>query len=259
MFKARDVLLYFALKYEGQYEAIISSIRNKVQIDEQDYRFVTTNYKGDFITIVDNEYPLEFKKIYRPPLVVFYKGNLKLLINLSKAIAVIGTRNPSEYGIKMATNLTHDLASDEFIIVSGMAKGIDAVAHQTALNANGKTIAVLGSGINYPYPKQNESLYQNLCQHGLVLSEYPGSTKPTKDNFPERNRLVAALGRAVLVVEAKKRSGTFITVGASLAGGGDIFCVPGLASEDSGTNQLIKDGAYLVESFEDIKNLWPNK
>ncbi|HKM02523.1 MAG TPA: DNA-processing protein DprA [Bacilli bacterium] len=257
MFKARDVLLYFALKYEGKYDLIMSAVRNKLKIDEQDYNFVTANFKGDFITIVDENYPEEFKCIYRPPLVVFYKGDLSLLNDLSRAITVVGTRKPSEYGLKMATILSSDLVKEQFIIVSGMARGIDAVAHESALSLLGKTIAVLGSGINNPYPKENTELYHNICEQGLILSEYPDLTKPNKEHFPERNRLVAALGRAVLVIEAQLRSGTLITVGASLAQGGDIYCVPGLATGESGTNRLIKDGAYLVETIEDIKNLWP--
>lgn len=256
MFKAREVLLYFALKYEGQYEQILSSIRNKEQIDESDYVFITQNFKGQYVTIVDSEYPEEFKKVYRPPLVLFYKGDVELLNDLSRAIAVIGTRKPTEYGMKMATVLSSDLAKENFLVISGMARGIDAIAHESVLASGGKTIAVLGSGIDNPYPKENKDLFEKLVAHGLVLSEYPGMTRPNRENFPERNRLVAGLGQAVLVIEAKSRSGTLITVGACLANGGDIFCVPGPALTDSGTNRLIKDGAYLVETIDDIKNLW---
>ncbi|HKL84428.1 MAG TPA: DNA-processing protein DprA [Bacilli bacterium] len=258
MFTAREVLLYFALKFEGDYDAILNAIKNKVAIDESDYQFLITSFKGQYMTIVDMDYPDEFKKIYRPPLVIFYKGDQGLLSNLAKAIVVIGTRNPSQYGLKMATILSTELAKEKFIIVSGMAKGIDAVAHECALRQKGKTIAVLGSGIDNPYPRENKDLYQRLVAEGLVISEYPGLTRPNKNNFPERNRLVASLGRAVLVIEARTRSGTLITVGASLASGGDIYCVPSLADSDSGTNRLIKDGAYLVETIEDIKNLWRN-
>ncbi len=257
MFKAREVLLYFAIKFDGQYDLIMNAIRQKVKIDEDDYIRVIQAFKGNYLTILDDNYPLCFQRIYQPPLVLFYQGSIGLLDNLQQAIAVIGTRKPSEYGEKMTVALASDLARHDYIIVSGMARGIDTIAHECALKMNGSTIAVLGSGINYPYPKQNEQLYRSICDHGLVLSEYPDATKPVKGNFPERNRLVAALARAVLVVEAKKRSGTFITVGASLANGGDIFCVPNRADIESGTNQLIKDGAYLVETFSDIQNAWP--
>ncbi len=257
MFKAREVLLYFAIIYEGDYERILDSIRNKVKIDEGDYRRVITSFSGDYFTIVDEVYPERFKKIYRPPLVVFYHGDFSLVDDLSKAISVVGTRNPSDYGEKMAAVLVDGLVANDYLIISGMAKGIDAVAHQRALDSGGKTIAVLGSGINNPYPRQNEELYKRIIAKGLILSEYPDKVKPNKENFPARNRLVAALSDALLVVEASYRSGTLITVGASLANGGDIFCVPARAGELSGTNQLIKDGAYLVETVDDIINLMP--
>ena len=258
MFKAREVLLYFALKYEGDYEKIIESIRNKVKIEEDDYLKQVTTFEGEYLTIVDENYPERFKKIYRPPLVVFYRGEIALLDELDATISVVGTRHPSDYGIKMATLLVKGLVKHHFIIVSGLAKGIDAAAHQTTLQEGGKTIAVLGCGIDYVYPRENKELYEQIVTSGLILSEYPLSTRPSKEFFPQRNRLVAALSQGVLVVEASYRSGTLITVGASLSHGGDIYCVPSRADEESGTNRLIKDGAYLVETVEDILNLWPN-
>ena len=256
MFNARDVLLYFSLKFDGDYERILEAIKTKVKIDENDYLSVISVFKGQFITIVDGDYPEQFKRIYRPPLVIYYKGDVSLLSDLSKAIAIVGTRKPSDYGEMMTYTITRELVKHGFLIVSGMAKGIDACAHEATLLEKGKTIAVLGSGIENPYPAQNKELYQKIVTSGLVLSEYPGQTKPNKANFPERNRLVAGLSRGVLVTEAKIHSGTLITVGASLATGGDIFCVPSRALEDSGTNRLIKDGAYLVEDASDIINLW---
>lgn len=256
MFKAREVLLYFSLKFVGDYDKMIEAIRNKVKIDEEDYDNVIHNFVGDFVTIVDQDYPEAFKKIYQPPLVFYYRGDKSLLTDLSKAIAVVGTRKPSDYGEKMTEQIVRDLVREQHLIISGMAKGIDTFAHEAALESGGKTIAVLGSGINFPYPSQNAKLYQRIIQEGLVISEYPLDTRPQKEFFPHRNRLVAGLAKGVLVTEANIRSGTLITVGASLANGGDIFCVPSRASEDSGTNRLIKDGAYLVESAMDIMNLW---
>lgn len=256
MFNARDVLLYFSLKFDGDYERILEAIKTKVKIDENDYLSVISVFKGQFITIVDGDYPEQFKRIYRPPLVIYYKGDVSLLSDLSKAIAIVGTRKPSDYGEMMTYTITRELVKHGFLVVSGMAKGIDACAHEATLLEKGKTIAVLGSGIENPYPAQNKELYQKIGEAGLVLSEYPHHTKPNKSNFPERNRIVAGLSRGVLVTEAKIHSGTLITVGASLAAGGDIFCVPSRALEDSGTNRLIKDGAYLVEDANDIINLW---
>lgn len=259
MFKAKDVLLYFALKFEGDYDRILEAIRTKQKIDEEDYKKVVSQFNGHYFTILDDCYPERFKRIYRPPLVIFYVGDVSLLNKLEDTISVVGTRQPSEYGIKMTNTLVDELVDENFIIVSGMAKGIDAVAHERALLKGGKTIAVLGSGILYPYPKQNETLYLSICRQGLVISEYPGHKKPIKENFPERNRLVAALSQGLLVIEASYHSGTLITVGAALANGSDIFCVPSRADEESGTNRLIKEGAYLVENVNDILAILPHK
>lgn len=259
MFKAREVLLYFALKYEGDYDLILEAIRKKIKIEEDDYKIRLNEFKGNYITILDDIYPERFKRIYRPPIVLFYHGDISLLNKLCNTISVVGTRNPSDYGIKMAKSLVDGLVDEDFIIVSGMAKGIDTIAHERALLKGKKTIAVLGSGIDYPYPRQNEALYQSIVKEGLVLSEYPGYLKPAKENFPERNRLVAALSQGLLVVEAAYHSGTLITVSASLANGGDIFCVPSRADEESGTNRLIKEGAYLVESVADILTIYPSR
>lgn len=257
--KAREVLLYFAGKYEGDYYAIINALRKKEPIDDD----LFLKYKEDWeevetITIIDDDYPAFFKTINNPPIVLYLKGRRELLNNLEKSIAVIGARESSEYGKNMTYELVEGLVKENFTIVSGLARGIDGFSHDACLKAGGATIAVLGSGINYPYPKANTALYNKIAEQGLIISEYPDLTKPEPDYFKFRNRLVAALSKAVLIIEAKYRSGTIITVGYALEKGSDIFCVPERAGKNSGCNRLIKDGAYLVESVNDILNMWAN-
>lgn len=257
--KPRDILIYFACKYEGNYEAIIKAIRGREPFDEEAYQRYQENLNNvATITIVDVDYPPVFKTISHPPIVLFVKGDVSLIHHLHKSIAVIGTRDHSAYGKAKTIEIVKDLVANDFLIVSGMARGIDGFAHETTLEHRGKTIAVLGSGIDYPYPLSNKKLYDDILKTGLIISEYPNTTKPEPEYFKFRNRLVAALSRGVLIVEAKYRSGTVITVGYALERGCDIYCVPERAGVDSGCNKLIKDGAYLVESAADIIRLWPN-
>ena len=253
----RNILLYFASKYEGDYQAIVAALRRKEVMDEDEFnKYQAVWEKLHTITIVDENYPACLKVIANPPIVLFLKGDLTLLDNLDKAIAVIGAREYSEYGKKNTYEIVSDLVHDDFTIVSGLARGIDGFAHDAALKANGKTIAILGSGINYPYPALNKAMYNEISEKGLLISEYPDMAKPVPDNFKFRNRLIAAFAKNVLIIEAKYRSGTIITVGYALEKGSDIYCLPERAGLDSGNNKLIKDGAYLVENASDIKKLW---
>lgn len=256
-YKAREVLLYFAHKYKGDFFAVIKALKEHEEINHQNLEKIK-NAVNDYevLTILDETYPAVLKTMNQPPLCLFYKGDIRLLDDLNKSIAVVGTRNSSEYGKTKTLEIAGDLAKQGYTIISGMAKGIDAYAHQAALQVGGKTIAVLGSGINEVYPYTNIDLYKKIVSQGLVISEYPGNTKPEPDFFKFRNRLVAGLATNVLVTEAKYRSGTVITVGYALEKGADIFCLPTKAGEESGTNKLIQDGAYLIESAADILKYW---
>lgn len=205
------------------------------------------------ITCLDQEYPEKLKQIYDPPLVLFYRGDKSLLQRF--AIAVIGCREASLYGRKVAFQMAYDLAKQHTVIISGMAKGIDGVSHAGALHAEGKTIAVLGSGVDYPYPFENRALYQEiLLKGGLILSEYRVGTKPIAIHFPQRNRLISALSDGVLVVEAKQKSGTMITVDFALEQGKNVYVIPGNIDSvySEGTNELVKQGAKVVTKIEDI-------
>jgi len=202
--------------------------------------------------IEDEDYPLWLGKIHDPPYLLYYRGELSSLNELS--IAIVGSRRASSYGKIQSFRLSRELAAKGITIVSGMARGIDTEAHKGALEAGGQTIAVLGSGLDVIYPPENKQLYNEISQQGAVITEFPPHTHPEPGNFPMRNRVIAGLSRGVLVVEAQQRSGALITVDFALEQGRDVFAVPGpINSKNSeGTNNLIKQGACLVTEINDI-------
>ena len=229
----------------------ILDIYYKQNIDNVMFYIKKNNIK--VISINDKEYPESLKRIYDPPIVLYANGNLNLLNN--KSIAIVGCRLCSVYGKIITKKLAYNLSEKNITIISGMARGIDSYAHIGALEAKGSTIAVLGSGIDVIYPKENERLYYEIIRNnGLILSEYIVGTKPIPINFPRRNRIISALSNGVLVTEAKIRSGSFITVDFALEQGKEIFSVPGNinSANSEGTNSLIKQGAKLVTCVEDI-------
>lgn len=183
-------------------------------------------YGIGIITIFDDDYPESLKHIYDTPIILFYKGNRELLGHPNK-IAMVGCRECSHYGKEVSLHFSYELAKKDVCIVSGMAKGIDAYSHMGCLKAKGKTIAVLGNGLDQIYPKENTPLYHQILQEGgLILSEYIIGTKPNKLNFPARNRIISGLSKGVIVVEAKEKSGTLNTVDFALDQGKDVFVVP---------------------------------
>ena len=252
MLTGRDVLIYFSLKHGGDWDKIYLSIKNKDKIDENDYMYLKTKCLCSVVTIIDDNYPQCLKSAYKPPIVLYYYGNISLL-TLKNRITVVGTRNPSTYGEMATIKLCEQLVDNKYIIVSGLAKGIDFFAHKSAIDKGGHTIAVLGSGIDKCYPKQNQNIYDIIKEKHLLLSEYPFDTPPEKENFPKRNRILAAIGDAVLVTECRKlNSGTNITITNALNLGKEIFCVPFPIDIANGNNLLIKDGATLIENVNDI-------
>lgn len=246
--------------------------RNLLLIKKYEEYMIKNNIK--LVNITDSEYPEKLRNIYDPPISLFCKGNISLLNKFS--IAIIGCREASNYGLKTAKKMSYDLASKNIVIVSGMAKGIDGMAHFGALEAEknssfiknnemdnieilqekcAHTIAVLGSGVDYPYPAENIEIYKNILKNnGLIISEYIIGTKPTAKNFPKRNRIISGLSDGLLVVEAKKKSGTMITVDFALEQGKNVYIVPGNIDSinSEGTNELIKQGAKLVSDINDI-------
>ncbi len=204
------------------------------------------------IRYTDEEYPESLRYIDDSPVILYVRGSF---IKKDKyAVAIVGSRNMTPYGKKITETIASELALCGITIVSGMARGIDAISHKSALKANGRSIAVLGSGLDNPYPPENKGLFDELSEKGCVISEFPMGTPPNKENFPQRNRLISGLSLGVLVVEAAARSGSLITAGCALDQGKDVFAVPGsiTSSNSEGTNELIKKGAKLVQKAEDI-------
>jgi DNA processing protein len=207
---------------------------------------------GTIVTLDDETYPSRLKNIYDPPPVLYMRGQLRKEDEV--AVSIVGSRKTSSYGRAMTERVSQDLASRGVTIVSGMARGIDSVAHQGAISAGGRTIAVLGCGVDVVYPPENRNLFRDIIDHGAVLSEFPMGSPPEGSHFPKRNRIISGLSMGVVVVEAGQRSGSLITANCALEQGRDVFAVPGNIGMESsrGTNQLIKQGAKLVESSQDI-------
>ncbi len=245
-----ELVLYFSLKYNGDFQSIYNALINKEQIDEQLKSDLKKRVKCHYTTLFSDDYPEALKLINCPPFVLYYYGDLSLVKR--KTIGVVGMREMSNYGKEVTETFVSQLILNDYVIVSGMAKGIDTIAHQCAIDNSGKTIAVLGTGIEYCYPKENMNLYQNLKDSQLVMSEYPFATAPSRKLFPFRNRIVAGLSKCILISEAKVRSGTMITAGYALEQGKEVYCIPGRIGDYDGCNELIKQGATLLTNVNDI-------
>jgi len=197
-------------------------------------------------------YPDLLKEIYNSPYLLYVKGNREII--KGDCISIVGSRNASYYGKKVAFKLAGQLAKLGFVIVSGFARGIDSYAHKGALAVGGKTIAVMGNGLDVIYPRENYSLMKEIQQNGLLISEYPPGTSPLRGNFPARNRIISGLSLGTIVVEASERSGALITADFALEQNREVFAVPGnINSRTSiGTNRLIKEGAKIINTLDDI-------
>lgn len=205
-----------------------------------------------FFTILDSIYPQLLKEIYKPPALLFYKGDLQLLHR--KKLAMVGARQMTIYGKQVIEQFVPSLINEGFTIVSGLAKGVDSYVHQMAINCQGKTIAVIGNGLDYFYPKDSEWLQKKLEKDQLILSEYPADSGPKKFHFPARNRIIAGLTLGTCVIEAKKQSGSLITAQAAMEYGREVFAIPDsiFHSNSIGCHALIQDGAKCTVSVQDI-------
>ena len=218
--------------------------------------------RGDtikIITIKDNNYPEQLRRIKKPPKVIYAEGNIELL--KTNIISIIGSRACSKRGEKLAKKFAKDLVYQNLTIASGMAVGIDTIAHKTTLEEQGKTIAVLANGLNHIFPEENRELYQQIIKNdGLVITEYPPEEKAKSRNFLERNRIVSGLALGILVVEAAYRSGTSVTAKLAKEQGKKVFALPHEIDDlhGVGTNRLIGKGAKMVTSAEDILKEFPN-
>ena len=204
------------------------------------------------ITFLDRDYPENLRNIYDPPVVLYVKG--EILSRDCMAVAVVGSRRASFYGMQTSERMGVELASRGVTVVSGLARGIDSKAHKGALRAKGRTLAVLGSGLLNIYPEEHLELAEEIAMSGAVISEFPMMTIPDKGNFPKRNRIISGLSLGVVVVEAAEKSGALITSDCAIEQGRDVFAVPGKVDSvtSKGTNALIKQGAKLAETADDI-------
>lgn len=244
------------LKVQGIGKGIVDNIVNKdiKNSVEKHLEYMQKN-KIEIISIDDERYPNSLRNIYDPPISIYVKGNINILNNQS--IAIVGCRNSSNYGNNVAMKFSYNLSSNNVSIISGLAMGIDKYAHLGAIQANGKTIAVLGNGLDTIYPLENKGIANKILQlGGVIISEYPLGTKPLKMNFPARNRIISGMSKGVLVVEAQEKSGTLITVDFAIEQGKEVYVIPGnITSKNSvGTNELIRQGAKLVTDFREILN-----
>ncbi len=198
------------------------------------------------------EYPQTLLQIYDPPVLLYVRGDLQVLNQPS--ISIVGTRRPTLYGTQMAERLGREIAARGMVVVSGMARGVDAIAHQGAMSVNGRAIGVLGTGINVCYPKENKKLYEKVLERGAIVSEFPLGTHPAPENFPIRNRIVAGMPSGVVVVEGAQYSGSLITARLAMEFGREVFGVPGNVTQavSFAPNQLIRQGAKLVTNGADV-------
>ncbi len=229
---------------------LIGDWENRIDLIEEKRRI--TEHGISLLTLEDDHYPAALRTIHDPPFLLYMKGSLTSADDA--AIGVVGSRRTTHYGRDQAKKLSFQLAKAGFCIVSGLARGIDTAAHEAALAAGGRTIAVLGSGIGNLYPPENQALADRIAESGAVLSEFPVLYVPDKQSFPLRNRIVAGISRGLLVVEAPVRSGSLITANQALEQGRSVFAVPGPIDRPTseGCHRLIQQGATLVCTVQDV-------
>lgn len=241
------------LKRAGLDSAALRSIsqwRDKINPEAEMEKLVNSGVQ--VFTCKDPGYPARLKEIYDYPPVLYMRGTL--LTDDDWCLAVVGTRRASVYGKQITEEMVTDLARSRITIVSGLARGIDTVAHRSALEAGGRTIAVFACGLDVVYPAENDRLACEITEHGAVISEYPLGTRPRAENFPRRNRILSGLSRGVLVTEAGEGSGAMITAHMAVEQNREVFAIPGsvLSPASRGTNLLIQEGAKLVRQYSDI-------
>lgn len=240
------------LNVQGINDDLAKSILQFPQNDLEKELQQIEKLKIDILTFEDKDYPSLLKHIFNPPPVLYVKG--KIIKSDLISIAIVGSRITSFYGKRIAEKLTRELVEYGFTIVSGLARGIDTIAHQEAIKNKGRTIAILGCGLSKIYPPENKKIKENIINTGAIISEFPLSTPPYKQNFPLRNRIISGISLGTLVIEAREKSGALITSNFALEQNREVFAIPGnIDSKYSvGTNRLIKQGAKLVENVEDI-------
>lgn len=239
-------------KIDSEKARSIMEKRSDTDLEEAYLKLQESGVK--MVTLSDSDYPPLLKEIHHPPPVLFVKG--RLVFDYGIAVAIVGARCCTPQGRFLAEEFGEGLSSVGITVVSGLARGVDSAAHHGALRGAGKTIAVIGSGLDIIYPPENRSLFKQICEEGAVISEYPLGTPPLPANFPVRNRIISGLAHGLVVVEAREKSGALITANLALEQNRDVMAVPGSvrSPQNRGTNRLLKNGACLVETVEDVLN-----
>lgn len=247
MLKKSEVLVSYAVKYHGDWYKISKALKDQEPVEE-------VVIEESYVTIFDDDYPDCFLQLRFPPWVIFYKGDLSLLQKPS--VTIVGSRNVEPYGV-YTTRLCADVLSKKYVLVSGLARGVDGLVHEQALKNGTKTIGVIGCGLMYPYPKVNLKTKEEMMRNHLVISEYPGFTKPNAWHFPWRNRLLACIGDKIVVTQATVKSGTMCTVKEALELSKDVYVVPWPINDKSGEgcNLLLQQGAFMVSSEQCLKGI----
>ncbi|MGN7374953.1 DNA-processing protein DprA [Bacillus halotolerans] len=240
-----------------------AALKNKIEEQYPKLQHLLSVYHQQGIKVIpisSDQYPFWLKTIYDPPPVLFAKGDISLL-SLGRKIGIVGTRHPTAYGIQVVNHLTIELCHKKWVIVSGLASGIDGLSHAASIKAKGRTIGVIAGGFQNIYPRENLQLAEHMAKHHLLLSEHPPETKPQKWHFPMRNRIISGLSEGIIVVQGKEKSGSLITAYQALEQGREVFAVPGSVFDPyaGGPIKLIQEGAKAIWSAEDIYAELPEK
>ena len=255
-YDSRTSLIATSLVCGGDFDKTYKAIQARQCPSVEEGLDLVAKLKCKAVTIIDKEYPPILRKACpRPPIVLYYYGDISLAYDPLRVLAVVGSRTPTDYSANLTRSLCEGIANRGFIVASGLARGIDTVAAEATARLPGKSIAVLGCGIERTYPLENKPLRDLIANNGLLLSEYPGFVPPEARNFPCRNRILACLAQATLISEAKPQSGTLITAAFALEFNRDVGVLPFRAGEEYVNNSLIKQGAALVETLEDLELL----
>ena len=249
-----DVLLYFSVKFKGNWDRILEALRHKEYIDPKELQQIKENMKCNYITYLDDDYPEQLKEITKPPFTLFYYGDISLIKDFNKNVSVVGAREPSEYSPKHLSNIVKDISLD-FRIISGLAVGIDSLAHQACVAAKGKTVAVLGCGIDKYYPACNKELQDLIKKDHLLLSEYPEGVSPEPSNFLFRNRIVVGLSKGLIIFDCKQASGTMSSANLACNMNRDLMSIPYPVGSGYYNNTFINEGANLIETGNDVREV----
>ncbi|KUP37346.1 DNA-processing protein DprA [Bacillus halotolerans] len=252
-----------ALETASRGKVKAAALKNKIEEQYPKLQHLLSVYHQQGIKVIpisSDQYPFWLKTIYDPPPVLFAKGDISLL-SQGRKIGIVGTRHPTAYGIQVVNHLTIELCHKKWVIVSGLASGIDGLSHAASIKAKGRTIGVIAGGFQNIYPRENLQLAEHMAKHHLLLSEHPPETKPQKWHFPMRNRIISGLSEGIIVVQGKEKSGSLITAYQALEQGREVFAVPGSVFDPyaGGPIKLIQEGAKAIWSAEDIYAELPEK